>query len=68
MLQANTLPAGNDRAALLRDRPGAAPLLELDGSRWRSPRDFYEALSAQLGSVERDCRSSASLRARPPLP
>lgn len=35
--------------------------LEIDGCAWRSPRDFYDALSAALGSVERDCRSSGSL-------
>jgi hypothetical protein len=39
-------------------RPAAPRTLEIDGSRWRSQRDFYDALSARLGSVERTCRSS----------
>ena len=61
MLHANTLPEGGDRPFMLRDRPADTPSFEIDGSRWRSRRDFYDALSALLGSVERDCRSSGSL-------
>ena len=32
--------------------------LELDGSRWRSERDFYNALAAALGSVDWHGRNS----------
>ena len=35
--------------------------LEINGSEWRSRRDFYDALSELLGGIERDCRSSESL-------
>jgi len=38
--------------------PRALRTLELNGSRWRSQRDFYDALAALLGSVERHGRSS----------
>ncbi|HEY6817036.1 MAG TPA: hypothetical protein VI168_15980 [Croceibacterium sp.] len=34
--------------------------LEVNGSRWRSQRDFYDALSALLGSVERHSRHSGA--------
>ena len=60
MLHANTLAERRAPAMLARD-PAAVHRLELNGSRWRSRRDFYDALSTLLGSVERDCRSSGSL-------
>ena len=34
--------------------------LEIDGTRWRSQKDFYDALSDILGGVERSCRSSGA--------
>lgn len=61
MLHANALPKSGNPAMLAGERPPAPRSLEIDGSRWRSPRDFYDALSGVLGGVERDCRSSESL-------
>jgi hypothetical protein len=61
MLHATPLPEGGSRALLAHEGPAPRRSLEIDGSRWRSRRDFYDALSGALGSVERDCRSSASL-------
>jgi len=42
-------------------RPAAMRTLEIDGSRWRSQRDFYDAMSDLLGGVERTCCSSGVL-------
>ena len=41
--------------------PVAKRTLEIDGSQWRSQKDFYDALSDLLGGVERHCRSSGAL-------
>ena len=41
--------------------PAAMRTLEIDGSRWRSQRDFYDAMSGLLGGIERTCCSSGVL-------
>jgi len=57
----NTLLLAGDLSAFRRAiRSTAMRTLEIDGSRWRSQKDFYDALSNLLGGVERTCRSSGT--------
>lgn len=51
----------DDRPPLRGDfRPAIMQTLVIDGSEWRSQKDFYDALSDLLGGVERHCRSSGA--------
>ena len=51
----------DDQPLFRRDaRPAAMRALEINGSQWRSQKDFYDALSDLLGGVERHCRSSGA--------
>ena len=55
----NSLLWADDRPVVRRRlRSVAGRTLEIDGSQWRSQRDFYDAMSDLLGGVERTCRSS----------
>jgi len=55
-------PVGDaHRAAARALRTSDLRVLELNAGQWRTRRDFYDALSAVLGGIERDCRSSESL-------
>ena len=50
-----------DLSAFRRDlRSTAIRTLEMNGSQWRSQKDFYDALSNLLGGIERTCRSSGT--------
>src|SRR5688572_3121409 len=70
MLHASPVRGSDSHPLLLADdrpvvrrryRSVALRTLEIDGGRWRSQRDFYDALSDLLGGVERTCRSSRAL-------
>ena len=60
---------GTERVLLADDQPvvgngvrsAVRRTLEIDGSQWRSQRDFYDALTGLLGSVERHCCSSEAV-------
>ena len=54
-----TFPLTDDQPVARRGvRSAAMRTLQIDGSQWRSQKDFYDALSDLLGCIERDCRSS----------
>jgi len=57
----DVLLAGDQPIVRWNVRPGAIRTLEIDGSQWRSQKDFYDALSDLLGGVERHCRSSGAI-------
>ena len=69
MLQSNSVRGSDtntgllehDRAVVRGGRPAAIRTLEIDGSQWRSQKDFYDALSELLGGFERHCRSSGAI-------
>jgi hypothetical protein len=67
MLHSNAVRGGDIRTVRLADeqldvrtgvRSPAMRTLEINGSQWRSQKDFYDALTDLLGGVERNCRSS----------
>ena len=57
-----TVLLADDQPVVRRDGgPAAIRTLEINGSQWRSQKDFYDALSDLLGGVERHCRSSGAI-------
>lgn len=58
---ADSFLLADDQLLVCRDTHAAPRALEINGSRWRFQRDFYDAMSALLGGVERTCCSSGVL-------